>query len=265
MTAGVLGIVAGSGALPALVARAHRDTGGTCFVLGLSGSAGREELGIAADATVAVTEPMRAFDVLRSAGVTDVIMVGGVKRPSLGDIKPDFRAAAFLARVAIRALGDDSLLRAVAAEIESEGFRLLGLKQVAPGLLASGGPFGRVAPPPGMARDIDVGLEAARTLGRADRGQAVIVAAGAVIDRETESGTDALIGRCAIAGGILVKCRKPQQDERFDLPAIGPATVAAAARAGLAGIAVEKGETVVIDRAGVVAAADAAGLFVIGV
>ena len=265
MTSGLLGIVAGSGSLPGLVARGHRAAGGRCFVLALAGAADASALDVAPDAMIGVGEPMRGFDILRAAGVSDVILVGGVKRPSLGDIKMDPRAAAFLARVALRALGDDSLLRAVGHEIEREGFRLVGLKQAAPELMAPRGPIGKLDAPGPMRLHISIGLQAARDLGRDDRGQAVVVADGIVVDRESNSGTDALIARAAHAGAVLVKCRKPQQDERFDLPAIGPATVAACARAGFAGIAVERGETVIIDRAAVAAAADQAGLFVVGV
>jgi DUF1009 family protein len=102
-------------------------------------------------------------------------------------------------------------------------------------------------------------------LGQADLGQAVVVRAGQVVGAEDASGTDALIARAGGAGGVLIKAKKPQQERRADLPTIGPQTVANAAAAGLSGIAVEAGHSLIIERTQVIAAADATGLFVVGV
>jgi DUF1009 family protein len=264
MAAQCLGIVAGSGALPGLVERAHRAAGGHTHVLAILGSAEPEFLDRPPEAWIGLAEPNRAFELFRAAGVTRLIFVGGIRRIALSTLKPDIRAAAFLARVAIWALGDDTLLRAVAREVEAEGFEIVGVKDVAPGLLAPLGPLGRLSLSPDRATDVTVGLAAARDHGRADRGQAVVVRGGAVVAVEDEHGTDALIARAG-RDGVLVKCRKPQQDVRFDLPAIGPATITACAKAGLIGIAIEAGETIVIDPAVVAAAADAAGIFIVGV
>jgi DUF1009 family protein len=107
-------------------------------------------------------------------------------------------------------------------------------------------------------------------LGALDVGQAAVVQQGIVLGVEAVDGTDALLARCGPLrrdgpGGVLVKVAKPGQDRRADLPTIGPQTVAAAAAAGLSGIAVEAGATFVADRTAVAAAADRAGLFVVGV
>ena len=118
--------------------------------------------------------------------------------------------------------------------------------------------------------DIEHGQRLARALGALDIGQAVVVQQGLVLGVEAIEGTDALLRRCAALrregpGGVLVKVEKPGQEQRADRPTIGPQTVALAAEAGLRGIAVEAGATIVLDRDEVVAAADRAGLFVLGI
>jgi hypothetical protein len=266
-TAARLGLIAGAGALPGLIAAAVRARGQACYVLGLDGFAEPALLGGAPDAWIDFNRAARGFDLLRAAQVRDLVMAGRVRRPRLADFRPDWRTAAFLARVAYHALGDDGLLRAVTAEIEREGFRVLGVADVLAEALAPEGRIGGPAPDAFVLDEIALGVAAARELGRADIGQAVVVAGGRVIAREDAGGTDAMIAAVGGAGTrpILVKCKKPTQDRRVDLPAIGPDTVVNCARAGFAGIAVEAGETIVIDRAAVARAADDAGLFVIGV
>src|SRR6185437_5572645 len=136
-------------------------------------------------------------------------------------------------------------------------------------LVAPLGLIGRVAPDQDAGDDIHAGIAAARGHGARGLGQAVVMRGGAVIDREDAEGTDALLRRCAAShqaqGGVLVKMAKPQQERRADLPAIGAQTVAGAVAAGLKGIAIEAGACLVLDREAVAAAADRAGVFVIGV
>jgi lipid-A-disaccharide synthase len=193
-----------------------------------------------------------------------------VKRPKLADLRPDPRAAQFLARIAAKALGDDGLLAAVVAEVEREGFHVVGADAILADLLAPLGPLGAHRPDDAALADIAVGVAAAAELGRRDIGQAVVVQHREVLGEEDAAGTDALLARCAArlkpgGGGVLVKVKKPQQERRVDLPTIGVETVGNAAAAGLRGIAIEAGQSLIIDRAAVVAAADAAGLFVVGV
>jgi hypothetical protein len=129
--------------------------------------------------------------------------------------------------------------------------------------------LGKVTPDDQAQQDIARGLSVVKALGEADVGQAVIVQQGIVLGVEASEGTDALIARCAALkregpGGVLVKLAKPQQDDRFDLPTIGPETIAAAAKTGLSGIAIEAGRSLVIDRDKVRQLADEAGIFVVG-
>jgi DUF1009 family protein len=260
-----LGIVAGAGALPGLLAASCRATARPCFVLGLTGFADPVALGQSPDAWIRLGEAGSGFELMRKAGVAEIVMAGAVRRPPLADLRPDLKTAAFFARIAGRALGDDSLMRAVVAEIEREGFRVVGPDQILASLLAPAGVLGAHA---ADRNDPDVlaGIAAAHDLGRRDAGQAVVVRDGRTVGEEDEAGTAALIRRCTpCPGGVLVKMKKPQQDRRVDLPVIGPETVAQAHAAGLRGIAIEAGGCLVLDLPRVRADADAAGLFLLGV
>ena len=174
------------------------------------------------------------------------------------------------ARIGLRALGDNGLLSAIIQELETEGFRVVGVDDLLEPLLAPEGALGRVTPDEAALIDVSRGLEVARALGGVDVGQSVVVQQGIVLGVEAAEGTDALLERVAGRrlegpGGVLVKIAKPGQERRADLPVMGVPTVAACAKAGLRGIAVEAGAALVIDRAEAVAAADRAGLFVLGI
>ena len=208
---------------------------------------------------------------LREAGVEDLVFAGRVRRPSLSALRPDARAAALLARAGARALGDDGLLSVVIRELEErEGFRVIGPDILLPDDLAQPGVYGAVEPDRVALDDIERGIEAARGIGALDIGQAAVVQQGLVLAVEAIEGTDAMLARCGELcreglGGVLVKTTKPGQEARADLPTIGVGTVDAAVTAGLRGIAVEAHGALVIDREAVARAADAAGIFVIGV
>jgi DUF1009 family protein len=160
-------------------------------------------------------------------------------------------------------------LSGIIRTLEAEGFTVLGVDELLKDLVAKAGTYGKVNPDEQSRRDIERGVAVARRLGEQDVGQAVVVQQGLVLAVEAIEGTDALLARAGELrregpGGVLVKVKKPQQEERADLPSIGPRTVAGAQAAGLSGIAIEAGGGLVIDRARVVEAADAAGLFLIG-
>lgn len=268
--AGKLGIVAGSGSLPRRLVESCREAGREVFVLGLEGEA---EPGLLADVPHAwcrIGAAASGLDVLRANDVTELVLAGGVRRPSLSSLRPDWRAAKFFARVGYRALGDNGLLSAIVKELEREGFRVVGADQLLPAAELPEGRLGRLAPDADTKADIARGLAVARSLGALDIGQAVVVQQGLVLGVEAIEGTDALLRRCADlrregAGGVLVKIAKPGQESRADRPTIGPQTVALAAASGLRGIAAEAGATLVLDRDELIRAADAAGIFVVGI
>jgi DUF1009 family protein len=266
-----LGILAGGGKLPGQLIAAACASGRELFVLAIRGHADPTLTEGLPHAWIRLGEAATGFDLLRANGVEEVVMAGAVRRPSFAEMRPDFRTAQFFARVGLKGVGDDGILKALVGELEKEGFRVVGVQSVLGGrMLAEMGPWGAVRPDVSAEVDIARGLAVCRALGGVDVGQATVVQQGIVLAVEAAEGTEALLARAgqvrrAGVGGVLVKIAKPGQDRRMDLPTIGVETVRQALAAGLAGIAVEAGATIVIDGPAVVAEADAAGLFVCGI
>ena len=265
-----LGIVAGGGKLPARLIEVCRASGREVFVLALEGQTEPATVAGTEHAWVRLGEAAPALAALRGAGVEELVMIGPVRRPGIIELRPDLRCVQFIAKAGAKALGDDGLLRAIVDGLEEEGFAVIGADEFLGELLAPLGPIGALRPDQQAESDIARGLEVVRALGAADVGQAAVVQQGIVLGVEAAEGTDRLLGRCALLaregpGGVLVKIRKPEQERRVDLPTVGLDTVTAAARAGLRGIAVEAGGSLIVDRRSVAEAADAAGIFVIGV
>jgi len=266
-----LGIIAGGGDLPVRIIEACRQAGRPHFVLAFEGQTPADTVAGTEHAWVRLGAAGKAIKLLKAAGVVELVLAGPVSRPSFSELQPDLWAAKFIARVGTKALGDDGLLGAIVRELErKEGFRVVGAHDVLPGALAGEGLMGSAKPDGQAEGDVTRALEVARTLSRLDVGQAVVVQQGIVLAVEAIEGTDALLARSAELrrpgeGGVLVKVAAGKSEVRADLPTIGVATVEAAVAAGLKGIAVEAGAAVVIDRPGVVAAADQAGLFLLGI
>ena len=267
---GPLGIVAGGGALPRRLVEACQDSGRGAFVVAIEGQTDPATVAGADHLWIRIGQSERALRALRAAGARELVLVGAVKRPSMTELRPDRLTFKFLARIGFNSLGDDGLLGAVVKGLEAEGFVLRGVEEFLHDLLAAEGCFGRLRPDEAAWRDIRRGIAVVRAMGAADVGQATVIQDGLVLGVEALEGTDALLARCGLLrragpGGVLVKLRKPGQERRADLPTIGTATVERAAAAGLRGIAVEAGGTLVVDAPAVVAAADRAGLFLIGI
>ncbi len=268
--AGKLGILAGSGDLPRRLIDACRAADRPFFVLAFAGEADPATLSDVPHAVIRLGAAGEGFRILRENAVEELVFAGGIRRPSVTSLRPDWRAAKFFARIGYRALGDNGLLTAVIKELEEEGFRVVGTDAILGRGLAPRGAFGHLVPDAQAEADIAHGLAVARALGALDIGQSVVVQQGLVLGVEAIEGTDALLARCATLrrdgpGGVLVKIAKPGQERRVDLPTIGERTVAQAAAAGLRGIAVEAGSTIVIDLAAVTEAAERAGLFILGI
>ena len=270
-------VVAGSGRLPVNIAESLALHGHPPLVLRVRGEADNgsafssfetDEIGLGEFAELA--------PLLKRRGVTHVVLAGGIgRRPAWREIRFSFSLLRHLAK-ALTALarGDDGLLRILVRAIESEGFRVVGAHEIVPDLLAVEGPMTRAKPLKSDRADLDAAYAAARAIGALDIGQGTVSIGGRVIAVEGVEGTDGMLqrvrdlrGHGRLAGktrGVLVKCAKPGQELRADLPSIGPMTVEAAHAAGLAGIGVEAGRSLVLDCAELVARADALGLFVVG-
>jgi DUF1009 family protein len=270
-----LGIIAGGGELPRAVARSAHESGRKIFVIGLRGAADPEIAEFPHD-WISLGEAGRLFRLLRAHDCSDVLFTGRVARPKLNELKTDKKGILLLPRVIAAArTGDDALLRTLMDILSNEGFRAVGVAEAAPGLLAPEGVLGRMMPDAEHERDIAHGVKVVRALGALDVGQSVAVCANLVLAVEAAEGTDAMIlrvtrlprnirGTEARARGVLVKALKPTQDGKTDLPVIGLRTIENAHQARFAGIAIEAGKTIIVDRRAVIDAADAAGIFLVG-
>lgn len=264
-----LGIIAGGGALPAMLAAAVVGSGRPVFVLALEGHADMASLAPFPHQTLRLGAIGEGLSALRSRSIADLVLVGTVRRPSLFSLMPDAEGARLLGRIGRAAFaGDDGLLKAIVRVLEEEGFRVHGVQAILSELTAPEGVLTRLAPDAEAEADIVRGAAVCRLLGEADVGQAVVVQQGLVLGVEAIEGTDALLERCAALrregpGGVLVKRPKPRQESRVDLPTIGVRTVERAAAAGLRGIAVEAEATLMPERTATVEAANRAGLFLV--
>lgn len=265
-----LGIIAGGGHAPRQVMAACEAAGRPYVLFCLEGQADPDLPGDKPHLWLGFGAVGKLKDACAGEGIEEIVMIGRVRRPSFFEIKPDWLGIRVLAKIGLHSLGDDGLLRALGKALEEACcVRVIGAQDVAGGLLTPKGVLTRTQPD-GQARfDIARGFEIAETLGRLDIGQAVVMQQGLVLGLEAIEGTDALIVRAGRlkrqgGGGVLVKRSKPQQDERLDLPAIGPGTVESLAKAGLMGVAVEAGRSLLIDRARTIEVADEEGLFIVG-
>ncbi|MBV8615590.1 MAG: UDP-2,3-diacylglucosamine diphosphatase LpxI, partial [Acetobacteraceae bacterium] len=245
--------------------------GRAVFVVGLEGFAEPRLLAPYPHAIIRLGAAGRILAALRAHDCREVVLIGAVRRPSLFDLRPDAEAARLLARLGRAAFaGDDGLLSAIIRVLGDEGFRVIGAHEVLDQALAPAGLLTRAAPDTQAMADIARGVAVARALGAVDVGQGCVVQLGLVLAVEAAEGTDAMLARCAALtrggpGGVLVKLVKPGQERRADLPTIGPETVRGATGAGLRGIAFEARGAMLADRDATVAAADAAGLFLVGI
>jgi DUF1009 family protein len=271
-----LAIIAGGGSLPVAVAQAAQMRGRRVVMFPVRGWAG-PSVEAFPHHWIAVAQVGRFQRLARAEGCRDVVFIGSAVRPPLRSLRIDWGTLRLLPDIARSYRGgDDHLLTGAARMFEAQGFHIIGAHEIAPEILIPAGPIGRLEPSARDRADIERGLALLAAMGPFDIGQAAVVAANHVLAVEAAEGTDAMLARVAElrakgriptpAGvGVLVKAPKVGQDLRFDLPAIGPRTVAEVARAGLAGIAVAAGGSIVAEPAETVAAADTAGIFVYGI
>lgn len=274
-----LGILAGGSGVPCEIAEAVTRRGRHVHIVGLEGEA---EPGIAAYPHTwvnwgGVGAMLRAF---RDSGCRELVIVGRVRRPNLLSLRPDIGFWSALPKLLpVLRGGDDAILRMVVGFFEKHDLRVVGAHEAAPELLATSGVLGTCKPTRTDLQAVTAGAAALSALGPFDAAQAVVVHAHGLLAVEGADGTDAMLRRIAdrsgslgmrrqraqtTDGAILVKLPKPQQERRIDMPAIGPETIRRAAAAGLAGIAVRSGETLIAERREALRLANDAGIFLIG-
>ncbi|MEZ5811462.1 MAG: UDP-2,3-diacylglucosamine diphosphatase LpxI [Rhizobiaceae bacterium] len=273
----VVALIAGGGSLPAEIAGRFAEAGQPYVVLAIEGEAddGDRFASHPVD-PIALEDAGSLIARLKRRSATHVLMAGTVRRrPRLRDVRWNtglFKVALDIAWAL--AHGDDRLLRAVIDHIEKHGIKVISVQDVLPDLLAAEGVVAGRKPGKRDMADIEAARTAVEAIGALDIGQAAIAVGGRVIALEGIEGTEGLLARTAelrhhgrlagAAGGVLVKCAKPGQDLRADLPSIGPATIDAVAGAGLAGIAVEAGRSLILEREETIRRADDKGIFVFG-
>lgn len=259
-----LGLIAGSGRLPFAIARAARAAG---YRVAAAAHRGETDPALEGEVDsfgwVRLGQIQKIARTLGDAGARRAIMAGALRK--LGSARPDLAMVKLWTGLPKR--GDDRLLRALADWFGAQGLEIVGPGELLVGCFA---PVGHLAgPPPTTDELVDVaaGVHVARLLGQADIGQTVVVRAGAVLAVEAAEGTDACIRRAGRIApkAVVVKVCKPGQDRRFDLPAVGPGTVATMAEAHARLLAVEAGATILMDREELDAAARKARIGILGI
>lgn len=267
-----LGIIAGMGELPRAIIESCEATGREFYVLAIEGVT-EEETVIRAHGQytwIRLGAIGKALDLLRKQNVQELVMAGAIHRPKLSAIRPDLKATQLLAKLGANLFtGDNKLLSNIVEFLEEEGFKIIGAEQIVQDIITPEGLIGSIYPDKRSQTDIEIGARIATSIGKLDVGQAVIIQNQQVLGVEAVEGTDALIKRCALLkneekGGVLVKVKKPQQEDRVDLPTIGIYTVENIAEAGLSGIALQAGASLILNRREVARRADQLGIFIIG-
>jgi UDP-2,3-diacylglucosamine hydrolase len=262
----VLGLIAGGGAFPLMVADAARDRGLRVVAVAHEGetdpllSQKVDEL-----TWVKLGQLGHLIKVLKKAGVTRTVMAGTInKKKMFENVRPDLRGLTLMSRLAI--FHDDDILRAVAGELQREGIRIVSSAEHLPELLAPQGNLTRRKPSKEEREDVEFGWKIAKELGRLDIGQCVVVRKKTVLALEAIEGTNETIlrgGKLAKEKAVVVKVSKPNQDLRFDVPAVGPDTIQVMSQVNASVLAIEAGKTLIFDKPGMISYADRASIAVV--
>lgn len=261
-----LGLIAGNGKFPIVFAEQAKREGFHVVAVAHRGETLKEIETLAADVTwVYVGQLGKMIRTFHRAGVTEAVMAGGIRKVKLfGNFRPDVRGTRFLARV--RSRDDDALLRGVADELEAEGIRILDSTLCLSHIIPAQGVLTQAAPDEAQWEDIRLGFRIGKEVGLLGIGQTVIVKNGVVVAVEAVEGTDAAIqrgGMLAKSGCVVVKVSKPNQDLRFDVPAIGVDTIKNIHAVRGAVLAVEAGKTIFLEMDALLQHADASGIAVV--
>ncbi len=264
-------IIAGGGSLPQQLITHCTNTGREVFVIAIEGNADKNiNLNGIDHIWIKIGQAGSGFAKLKEKKINELVMIGTIKRPTIKDLVPDLKTAKFFAKIALKSLGDDGILRALINEFKQDGIRVIGIQDVMPDILIKSGVLGKHKPNKQSLADIKRALEVATQLGKLDVGQAVIVQEGLVLGVEGIEGTGELIKRCAEykrkgQDGVLLKLRKPQQDLRVDLPTIGPKTIEDAHKYGLKGVCLHAGNGLIVDEKETINLANKYKIFLMGI
>jgi DUF1009 family protein len=263
-----LGLIAGNGRFPFLVAAGARRAGRRVVAVAIREEAAPElEAEVDELHWVGLGQLGRCIDALRNAGCHEAVMAGQVQHKRIfSDIIPDLKLLTVLAKLAVR--NTDSLIGAVADILETEGIKLLPSTGFLEDQLAAPGAMTKRKLSKDETADVAYGQQIAGVLTQLDLGQTVVVKSRAAVALEAMEGTDETIRRAAAIAGkgvVVVKLAKPNQDLRFDVPVVGTRTLGTMAEVGAAVLAVEAGKTLLFDKAELLAEADRRRIAVVGV
>jgi hypothetical protein len=263
-----IGIIAGGGQFPLLFARAVRRHGLKVYAAAHQGETD-QTLADQVDALqwIRLGQLGKIIDFFKKEGVTKTVFIGSITKTNIfRDVRPDLKGLGLWNKIDIKQ--DDSILRAIADCLAKDGIEVVASTSYVPELLFPQGILTRKKLTKEQKNDIVFGWKIARAMGGLDIGQCVVVRNQTVLAVEAIEGTDAAIRRGGTLGkekAVVVKLKKPNQDLRFDLPAVGEKTILSMLEVKAAVLAVEAGYALFFDRESVIRAADAAGLVVVGV
>jgi len=261
-----IGLIAGSGQFPLIFSKKARSKGFAIYAVAYWNETDPsiEEFVDAIEWTH-LGQIKRLIKFFKKNKISEAVMLGAIKKTRIfTDVRPDMKAISLVAKM--RHTHDDGILRTFAGVLENEGIRIKSSTFLLPDLLAPKGCWTKRKPTRSEKADIELGWKLAKEVGRLDIGQGVVVGGGSVLAVEAIDGTDATIKRGGKLGkgtAVIVKVSKPNQDLRFDMPAVGAETIMTMAAAGVKALAVEAGKAVVFDCEEMVALADAHGISVI--
>lgn len=255
-----IGIIAGSGTLPRDLYQRCQKLGIECHVVGFKGHTNY----ITPDFWGKIGKASKIIRYLKENEIENIIMIGGISRPTIFSLRPDWLTFKFFAKTWFRSFGDSTLLSAARSEIEKMGFKMHGVHQFLPELLMPEGLLGKFGVPQAVQDDVQFGVHRALEWGERDKGQAVIIKGGVVLARETKSGTSQMIKTYGVKDAILVKMCKPQQDPDMDLPTIGPETANLCADKQMAGIVGHAGQMLIAEQDKLIEVANRRGIFILG-
>ncbi len=263
-----IGIIAGSGQFPALVAQGARQKGHYVAICGFKDNTAPELAKFADDfVMVNIGQLGSLIDFFKLNKVEKICMAGAINKPKALQIRPDMRAARLLFSLTSQK-GDDAILRAVASELQKEGFGIIRPETLVPHIESPSGLLTQRAPSLEEWRDIAFGWNIASEIGRLDIGQCVVVKSGITVAVEGIEGTNQTIERAAALAGegcTLVKLAKPGQDERLDLPSIGLQTLELLAKHKFSALAYEAGKTLFFDQEQSIAKANRSNIVLVGI
>ena len=268
MTSVPLAIIAGRGELPEKIINSCQESKRPFVVLAIQD---QTDPGLVKDVThqwMKFGEMEGPLSFLKAHGVQDLVFAGGLTRPSLRSLTLDKTAAKWLAKIGLKAFGDDGLLSGILDLLEKEGFSVVGVQSILKGLQVPEGVLGDINPTETDLVDINRGAKVLKKMGSLDIGQGVVVEEGVVLAVEAAEGTDAMLKRSKSLkrhkqAGVLVKLAKPDQSHYVDLPTIGPETIKQVKKLGLNGIAIQSKATLIVEKSKVIKMVDEAGLFLI--